>query len=235
MNKRSSVNLLKKLLVAVLFTAAAAIIYRSVSGNVELLRSYVITLGVSEMGLAVLLLSCSIITQGLYNMSLIFDHKISKSSYRVLLSAYFVSKLVRYAPGKIWGIYYQSEKLRGAVPAKVVWSVNLVQFFDANLLSAFVIFSFLVYLKFGVAVAIFALVLSLVICFFVQKAHLVYSLVVLAAKVFRIKMPTLSLPSAVAKRIFYRLTLLFSDWIFFIVAWLVLSSSFMPFADGFNR
>jgi uncharacterized membrane protein YbhN (UPF0104 family) len=222
----------RKALLFGLLLITAALISKSISDNLSELKSYVVELDFILLGISTFLFCGSLLVQGLYNLSLVSDYRINKLDNRRMFREYFISRLVRYVPGKIWGMYYHSERLSDAVPRSVIWSANLVQFSDANLFSCIVIFGFLVYVKLGTALAIFSLALFLVVFFWIQKKHIVASLLMVLVKKLKINVSELVYPTFSSKNALLRIFMLCVDWLFFILAWIVLSSGYLPLSSA---
>ena len=48
-------------------------------------------------------------------------------SFSSCIPYYLISQIVRYIPGKIWGIFYQARQLASQVGSREVWAANFVQ------------------------------------------------------------------------------------------------------------
>ncbi|MDX8395409.1 MAG: lysylphosphatidylglycerol synthase domain-containing protein, partial [Mariprofundaceae bacterium] len=55
------------------------------------------------------------------------------------MSSYATSQIVRYVPGKIWGIVYQSAQMAGSIPARIITAGNLLQFLYTSIFSTLII------------------------------------------------------------------------------------------------
>ncbi|PBS11719.1 hypothetical protein CMZ82_13100 [Lysobacteraceae bacterium NML93-0792] len=77
------------------------------------------------------------LVQGLYHADTLrlMDCSAAPDTRRADLSAYLQSQIVRYVPGKVWGLLYQVEASRMRHPASRVLGANLWQTAVTNLLS----------------------------------------------------------------------------------------------------
>ncbi len=62
-------------------------------------------------------------------------------SFATVVPAYLQGQVVRYLPGKIWGLVYQSQQLKGRASAPAVVLVTLFQMLNTNLLAGGIIVS----------------------------------------------------------------------------------------------
>jgi len=224
---------MRRMLMYTLLLVAGALICRSIYQNYAVLKEYVYQVSIPSLFCAVLLYCGAIGAQGLYNTGLIFEHSKTKVKLWYLLREYFISKLVRYIPGKVWGIYYQSERLKYVASKQTVWIANFVQFIDANLFSCLVIFvAFLYYfLDQYIAFSMF-LILSLVFCFLL-KYGIVARIIQVVVHRFGVLIDT---PNKISedKEVVTRYLLLVTDWFFYTCVWVVISTSHFSIIDAIS-
>ncbi len=58
-----------------------------------------------------------------------------KTIFLHLFLPYLRSQIVRYLPGKVWGVLYQAREMKEKIPAHAVWEANFTQFTLGTLLS----------------------------------------------------------------------------------------------------
>jgi uncharacterized membrane protein YbhN (UPF0104 family) len=91
-----------------------------------------IVAALSEVSLAKFILATAcglgmIFSAGLYQVLLLESFSETKLDRKKALSAYFQSQLIRYLPGKIWGVIYQGRLLSNQSSMQLVVFVNLLQ------------------------------------------------------------------------------------------------------------
>ena len=64
---------------------------------------------------------------------LIEDFRGRDHAWWLTLSAYAEAQLIRYVPGKVWGVIYQGERLSAHTPRAVIWHTNLAQMVATNI------------------------------------------------------------------------------------------------------
>lgn len=222
---------IKRVLMVFLLVSAGALIANSLYQNFAALREYLYQVDISLMLFAVLLYCGALGCQGLYNTWLIFERSQAKHSLWLMLREYFASKLVRYIPGKVWGIYYQSERLKNVAPRRIVWMSNLVQFIDANIFSCVVmVVALLAYF-----VGSFFSAVGLVVCciFFIlyMKSGVIETIVLLLARQTGLKV---NYPSLIGSNelVIKRLLLIVIDWVFYLGVWLVISMNYLSVPES---
>lgn len=166
---------------------------------------------------AVLALYTSAIT---YHLILIETTNTNPAFGKTFIS-YLGSQIVRYLPGKIWGIIYQANKMRYDTPAHTIWETNLTQFILGNLLSAILIswaFMHRVYtLEFS-----FLFFITLIIIFFITiKTKIVHVIIRKAANIFPLKHHISEGIPDVKKTASISISLAF-EWLFYFMSWIAL-------------
>lgn len=221
----------KMVLLALLLVVAGIFIGRAIYHNYGALKGYAYQVSIPSLLLGILLYCGALGSQGLYNVGLIFERSAGKYNLWQMLREYFVSKLVRYIPGKVWGIYYQSERLKYFAPKQVVWVANFIQFFDANLFSCFVIFTVGVacYVG-GLFASTILLILSLVFCILL-KCRIVARLVQVLG--LRIGLNSgVEADFSTNATVLSRFALLSFDWFFYLAVWAAITASYLPLEQG---
>lgn len=83
------------------------------------------------------------ILKALYHARILQQLARSPASTLSLASTYLQAQLVRYLPGKIWGVVYQSRRIKDSHDPGTVVTANLWQMLTTNLLSAGVVIGLL--------------------------------------------------------------------------------------------
>jgi len=91
--------------------------------------------------LAVLAAMPMYLLKAMYNARIIAALANEAEPRRGIVASYAVSQLVRYVPGKIWGVLYQSLRMSGQYRPEVVVLGNIVQYIFTNIFSLVVVMS----------------------------------------------------------------------------------------------
>ncbi len=133
------------------------------------------------------------------------------------IPCYLLSQIVRYIPGKIWGILYQTRQLASHVDSREVWAANIVQFAVGIAASviAFLWAVSLVLIDTRMAIATLAL-LAGVLYLSLQRKWFHHAVRRLTPKVFRTAPPHHPDRSA---EIFLSLLI---EWAMYLLSWMIL-------------
>lgn len=159
--------------------------------------------------------------KGLYHVALLGQLKGDSWEGRTALAIYMQSQLVRYLPGKIWGLVYQSRKMTDSHGAGEVIAANLWQTFTTNSLALGLIVSTML----AVSVSSVWLLLLVVTVIIVEAIHRAPYLANLFLRVFR-RMTPASLDSNKEVSLrpirWYGTSILLGEWLLFFFAFLLL-------------
>ena len=164
--------------------------------------------------LAILFSVLMLITKGIYNERII-AYLENKSAFNwLVIKSYVKSQIVRYLPGKIWGVIYQSAQVANHIPPKVIAAGNLLQFVYTNIFTFLVITS--IYCLYTNSTVLFFLTLSLSVMFliFIQMGSKTASTILKTSD-----LSDSSISSDLNNGIQFQFSLLVIDWIFYILIW----------------
>ncbi|WP_290885190.1 hypothetical protein [Arenimonas sp.] len=150
-----------------------------------------------------------------------------------VVPAYAQAQVVRYLPGKVWGLVHQANKLSSLFTPQQVMLANLLQMLVTNLMAVGIIGSILAAHLTGQAWLLLGLPLTLLV---VEALHrrpvLEQSIVTLAMKASRGRFGTQDLARTPIAPIPWRGTaLLCLEWIAFYAMWLVAADGWLAMPD----
>lgn len=89
-----------------------------------------------------------------------------------VMTAFLTSQVVRYLPGKIWGVYYQMHALSGLTPMRHTLKAAIEHYLLVNLNSIAVALSVLTYYRKGVAAGVEVFIISVIVIFLILRISL---------------------------------------------------------------
>lgn len=184
-------------------------------------------ISITNLVLALVSAVVMLLLKAIYHLLLMRQLTLKHYHFSDIVPSYLQSQIVRYLPGKIWGLVYQSQQLKGQASGSIVILVNLFQLLNTNLLSVGVIFAVIVGQLYGI------LWLSLALIFFVLLTELLHCLPYYQMLVVKILTKFLkrfkqSLPGQSLRALPMRGTLiLLLEWVcFFLVFYLLFHHSY---------
>lgn len=96
--------------------------------------------------LAVLLITASLLCKALMNLGLLRELLHTPLDNATLLHSYTKSQIVKYIPGKIWGVVFQASSLENNVTKSDVWVVSVLQILIMNAFSVLVLMATIVFI-----------------------------------------------------------------------------------------
>lgn len=210
-------NRLRRIFGLLLFIASVLLILKlTVESWDELLAAFE-GLSPLKLTLALALAIAGLASGALYNERLVASIVGYVPINRVVLHAFSVSQVVRYLPGKIWGILYQGMQLRDHASMVSVASANLIQFSVRNIFSICLVFCIvLLYLGHGM-LALVGLVVSLAL---MQYLHIYVFSNTSISNALNALVPKFEIPTLRPMR--SGMFLLCVDWITHIFIWVVI-------------
>ena len=148
------------------------------------------------------------------------------------LSAYAHAQIVRYMPGKLWGIVFQSYVIAGTFSSKAIWEANFIQYVVTNLYSILIImflYSTLVLKTPSFLPAIAGL--GVLLCVALQRSYfsMLFNRMV---GLLRWKTPMVGQTRWPPHVVATALVLLSVDWIFYFLAWHLILPDWMIWTDA---
>lgn len=179
---------------------------------------------------AVAFATTSVIWQGLLNALLVSQLDPSPFKLGNLLSGFFISRVVRYVPGKVWGIYFQSERLASEVSRKSVWIANLVQLIYSNASTVLVALGALVALRIGEPWSLAALVALTAVAIWGLQIRLPFKTANAIGRM--LGKPVATMPADAQPRTFRVALLISLDWLGYFAFWMAMASPFMTVSEA---
>ena len=210
-------NRLRRIFGLLLFIASVVLILKLTADSWGKLQTAFGEISLFKLTLAVIFATIGLAFSALYNERLVASIVGYLPINVEVLHAFAVSQVVRYLPGKIWGILYQGMQLRDHASLINVASANFIQFAVRNIFSICLVSCIVaLYLGHGF-LALIGLVISIVL---MQLLHLyvlcsTYISLALNALVPKFEIPTLSPMRS-------GMLLLCVDWVIHIIIWVVI-------------
>jgi len=152
------------------------------------------------------------------------------TSFTKVVIAYLNSQIVRYLPGKIWGIIYQAKQMEAEVSSLAVWKANLVQYLLGMSLSLIAITCLYVRHKIEGDVYLITFVFMIFVYYVALRYKWFYNLIDVVAKRFLTKFSLDTEPSS-SQKFLHILASIFGEWAFFFLTWFVLLYPQYSFVD----
>ena len=209
---------MRKVIGAIFFVTSTFFIGYILYINWEEITLSINKFSVSTLSLAILSSLLMLFFKGIYNERMITSLSGERKFNFTILYSYSVSQLVRYIPGKIWGVLYQNLHLSGLVSAQAITIGNILQYIYTNIFSVLIILSIaLMYFGFEV-ISFIIFIISLLIIRYPHNDTRVNNFII--KKLGKITKIVQSSPSTIKTE--FSVTLLLLDWIFYIAIWAII-------------
>jgi uncharacterized membrane protein YbhN (UPF0104 family) len=153
----------------------------------------------------------------------------SPTSSVLVVKAYSLSQLVRYLPGKVWGVVYESNSLSNQVAPRYVITANLIQALLTNLMA--VGFSALILLVWLLDQTwLFALAIMVVglVEFLHRKPLLEQRVIIALTRIFGDDREDVAQPPPLA---FWGSTMLILEWVAYVTIWWLILGAELGIGD----
>lgn len=139
-------SLIKRISQIVLFAAAIGFFVYYGVRNWHEVRAVLADFDAGLIVLAVLLVTASLLCKALMNLSLLRELLHTPLDNATLLHSYTKSQIVKYIPGKIWGVVFQASSLENNIRKSDVWVVSVLQILIMNAFSVLVLMATIVFI-----------------------------------------------------------------------------------------
>jgi len=201
--------------------AALAFIVRSMAPQLPLFVQAVRNVAWWEVVLAVFAAVPMYVVKAIYHITLLERFSGLKIARGSAVTVYLQSQIVRYLPGKVWGLLYQSGRMVGAIQPGVVVAANLWQMIITNLLALGVVVGVLLW---GVQSPAWILLVALTVIL-IEFLHRWPAVESFALGLFARFFPRLgiSLPGGrLPPMSWFGTGMLCAEWVFFFLTFLIL-------------
>lgn len=142
-------------------------------------------------------------------------------SFSNIITPYFSAQIARYLPGKVWGVFYQAQKMSRQVSPACIWQANLELMIFGTIQHGIVILSLLAWFLFDLGYAILTSVFLELGFFIFLKTGLVHQGVLLLVRIFSPRAPVYSYinKKGGGRSALLILFLLLLEWFFIIMTW----------------
>ncbi|GAB3334792.1 lysylphosphatidylglycerol synthase domain-containing protein [Marilutibacter aestuarii] len=142
---------MRRILTWTLVLAAAAFLAYTLVPQLSELRTSLVRVSWLNVALASMAAVPMFALKGIYHLNLLDRLSGSRTSRRHGLPIYLQAQIVRYLPGKIWGVVYQAQRMTTTNRATDVVIANLWQMATTNLLAVGVVSSVLLAFRYSLA------------------------------------------------------------------------------------
>lgn len=131
----------KKLFSLVIFSVATCYLFYAVMPGYQPALALLQRISVGDLALAIVSAVLMLLLKAAYHLLLIRQLTSKQYNFLDIVPSYLQSQIVRYLPGKIWGLVYQSQQLKGKASGSIVILANFFQMLNTNLLAVGIIFA----------------------------------------------------------------------------------------------
>ena len=117
----------------------------------------------AQILLALLAAVAMYLVQAMYHLGVLDAFRSERMPAGVLLPVYLQSQIVRYLPGRVWGVVYQAHRMTGMYRPGEVIAANLWQMMMTNLMAVGIIISVLMALHYSLAWLLFVVPIVLLV------------------------------------------------------------------------
>ena len=216
--------LLKRVFFIALGTLSLVYIYYILHNSINNIGNIYKYISVKNVFLALVPSLLMLMTKSYFHTLIIEDIKGTKINNKLhVFSIYSNAQVIRYLPGKIWGVLYQSEQLSHQIPKGTTWLANILQMLVTNINSIIVLGTIYLSLYFNGIFGIVCFILSTSILFILIKKNILTQLInTFSGNRLKIKLGSGSLSTS---RAWLEIVLLQLDWIFYFSVWYLIAPS----------
>ncbi len=164
---------MRRILLIFLAVASIGFLVHAVRNSYLSVESAADFVSLPSFGIALIPGTVMLILKAVLHLLITEDVLERKTKRWRVLSSYSQAQIVRYLPGKVWGIVYQGEQLVDEFPRRVVWLANIIQYVVTNINAVGVLGSIYCYVTFGPKIAIAVALGFLLVIYVVIASNLV--------------------------------------------------------------
>lgn len=233
-NARAASSLLKAAIAVAMVVAALAYIGSSLSGSTFDIRSTVSQVTWRELAISVLAIVPMYVAQAGYHV-LALEALSPKGAVQPArlpaMAVYLQAQIVRYLPGKIWGVVYQAHAMSDSHPPSRVLGANLVQTGATLLMATGVCASVILAHRFG-AIWLLGLPVTVVSMDLLHRTSLPSRLMAAAKRVTRLQRALEQVEWSPPRRQWMFTALLLIEWAFFAFGLTMLFRVLLPLDEA---
>jgi hypothetical protein len=206
--------------VALMLVAAAYLAY-ALRGQWPGTRQALQSFAAWQVGAAIALAALMCTLKGVYHEILLVRISGQTARRAEFFHAYALAQIVRYLPGKIWNLVYQSARLAHALPARHVVTANLVQVLLTNWCSAWVLLACVGAIWLQQSWLLLGLIIAVVVTEWVHRNPIVERTMIAVLRRVLGKSTRMELADIPPLRVAGS-AILFAEWIAYYAMWLAL-------------
>lgn len=153
----------KKLFSALVVLLAIIYLFYATQASFQATLNLFENLSVLNIITAICCINMMLLLKSYYHLVLLRQVTNENQRFDIVVPAYLQAQVVRYLPGKIWGLVYQSQQLKGQASTPNVILVNLFQMLNTNFLACGIILSVIAGQFYGNAFMLIALIITFTI------------------------------------------------------------------------
>ena len=211
---------IKNIVMVLLLVVASIFLINAGLENYSKIKNEVINLNALSIVVSLIFCVLMLVVKAMFHAFLVNDFICIRNNYKLVLSSYAQSQIIRYLPGKVLGIIFQGERLNNIISRKIVWLVNIWQVLVTNFNGIGIIIFVLLYFYFDVKLIALISLITIPVTYILFKNNCIDILI----EVFN-KFKYIELSSSLAANKNANFTSLFKsillqlDWIFYFLFW----------------
>lgn len=149
------------------------------------------------------------------------------------IQIYLQSQIIRYLPGKVWGVIYQSQRMSNSLPTTVIVLANLIQMITTNILAVGVVISLMAVIFFDSLLFLFLIPLFFLLLEIEHRLGFFQNVFLWLSVKLRLQLPLIKSSVNPADR--WKLSFfLLSEWFFFFAVFFMLWGHDYRLSDIFS-
>lgn len=219
----------KRILLTLLGVASLAFIAKVLLQSYESLDDVATAIPLLSSALALIPAVSMLIIKAILHALFIEDVVGEETDRPRIVASYAQSQIIRYVPGKVWGIIYQSERIVDLIPRRVVWLGHFQQVLVTNLNGVGVIAAIFCFLLLDELAAVIVAVGFLALTYLCISRSLFTAL--FQHRWFRSWAAEVTIRRPSHVRSLLELTLLQLEWVAYFACWFLIAPTFFTASD----
>ncbi len=222
-----------RLATTALLLASIIWLFFLLKGNIEELKYASISYNYYRILTAIPLAVLTVYASAITFYGILSETSTTRPPFIRTVLPYLNAQIVRYLPGKIWGVIYQAKKMEQSAPAHSVWETNIIQLIIGNILSAFAAIWVILRSNELILTSQVLLAISLLFFYLILHTQLVQKMTrTVLSVILKNTKTNKSIPNN-RKSIFILLSLSM-EWITYFACWMAILYPILPFGDVIN-
>lgn len=209
----------KKLFKIIVFILGLVFLFYYIHYHLEEVESVLSQLSITLVVLAIIFTTGAHFTQALLNALLLKEFLHTKLPQRRLIFSFTQSQIVKYIPGRFWGVMFQASTISQNIQKRDVWIVNLYELLITNGFNLLIaVVACLIFVPFSLLGKLIIFSVGSILCFVLyRKCDVILKLLKTDSQIF--KKYTVLFNGKLITKIF---ALLVMEWLLYISMWVSL-------------